>query len=678
MSCMAEMKVDEVRCPICGAEKGQGKKEVYHLSPETILEGRYIVGKVLGYGGFGITYIGFDAQLERIVAIKEYFPTTFATRRQEETHLSIYNTQDAEGQFKAGLKSFLEEAQTLAQFNGVEGIVDIYDTFVSNNTAYIIMEYLKGNDAKWILNNQGAFDYEFAKNIIVSICDTLSVVHKKNIIHRDISPDNIYLTDDGRIKLLDFGAARYESAFNSKSLSVVLKSGFAPEEQYRSKGDQGSWSDVYALAATFYKMLTGQTPPDSMDRAIKDELIEPSKLGIELPENIENAILNALNVKKSDRIQTTEAFKEALLANNVQRVVVKQKTEKTGVPLVAKIIMGIGGGVLLALGVFAVTGGLEMEGEQLEDTFGTVEEVLSEDLPVEFADESMEGLIFEALNKSVQSEEVYASDLESLTELTFGYDHSTSITSLDDLKHLVNLQKIIITPDLPVDIDLSPLAEVDSLRTLEFNGFDYSAGVYDFSKLSEATQIETLILDHALFYFDEISKIQGIKHLEIYNEIWAHEFTFANFDAIATMTNLESIKWHDVADMSTSFYPTEHMPIERTLELTLESGAETGYYMGINPNISLAPLATMENLKTLEFVGCGGLDISTLGAATNITELTFNNGIITNFGFVNDMTNLTKLTVENNVWTDQGVADLDNVQSTRTDVEISTGTMITN
>ncbi len=381
LSCMNLYDSPTPVCPHCGYEQHTPPREGYHLSPGNVLEGHYLVGRVLGYGGFGVTYIGYDQKLERTVAIKEFLPTTFATRLPGDTHLTVYNNGNVSQQFDAGLNRFVDEAQTLAQFNGVPGIVDIYDTFMGNNTAYIVMGFLKGHDVKHILTNQGALNFEMARGIILRVCDTLAVVHAKNIIHRDISPDNIFITDDGDIKLLDFGAARYESAVNSKSLSVILKSGYAPEEQYRSKGDQGPWTDVYALAATFYKLLTGQTPPDSMERAIADEIVEPSKLDVKIPQSAENALMNALNVRKGDRTQSVTEFAAALKGNDVQRVKVKVRRDSTKAPLAAKIAIAVSAVILVGFGIFAATGGLAGEeatpivvgGTMLEDNFGSAQ-----------------------------------------------------------------------------------------------------------------------------------------------------------------------------------------------------------------------------------------------------------------------------------------------------------------
>ncbi len=315
--CMKEYNEGHV-CPYCGYDNDAKPKELYHIMPGTILEGRYIVGRSVGQGGFGITYVAWDLQLERKVAIKEYFPSDFATRVMGDKNLTVYNGEAGE-QFEAGLKSFIDEAQRLAKFNGIKGVVDIYDTFISNNTGYIVMEFLSGISVKDMLKANKVIDYPTAKEIIVEMLYILREVHKEGIIHRDIAPDNIYITDSGEFKLLDFGAARYATTIHSKSLSVILKPGYAPEEQYRSHGNQGPWTDIYALAATFYKLITGVTPPESMERRADDKLIAPSKLGIVMPKNDEIALLNALNILPENRIQNAQEFLDALGGKKITR-----------------------------------------------------------------------------------------------------------------------------------------------------------------------------------------------------------------------------------------------------------------------------------------------------------------------------------------------------------------------
>ena len=348
-------------CPHCGYVEGTAPKEIYHITPGEILHNKYIVGRVLGYGGFGITYIGWDYTLNRKVAIKEFLPSDFATRMPGETMVTVYNGE-ATVQFEAGLERFIEEAQRLAKFNSVGSIVDIYDTFIDNNTGYIVMECLEGDTVKDLLKKNGIMPFESAKLIIVEILKTLSVVHKEGIIHRDISPDNIFITNDNKIKLLDFGAARYASGFHSKSLSVILKPGYAPEEQYRSRGNQGPWSDVYATAATLYKMITGITIEESMERTVKDNVKSPKDLGVDIGDGANTAIMNALNVHAEKRTQSSEDFINELGSNEVVRIIDKTKKSDVGrIPLWLKITAASILSVAIILVSLFATGVIDIE-----------------------------------------------------------------------------------------------------------------------------------------------------------------------------------------------------------------------------------------------------------------------------------------------------------------------------
>ena len=338
-------------CPHCGYVDGTPAKEAYHLIPGTMLHHRYIVGKVIGYGGFGVTYAGWDMTLEQKVAIKEYLPSEFATRVTGEENVTVYSGEKA-NQFAIGRDKFSDEAKRLAQFNSVDGVVEIKDTFRDNETAYIVMEFLEGETLKERLEREKRIPPEEALPIIEEILATLEKVHAGHIIHRDISPDNIFLCEDGRVKLLDFGAARYATVQHSKSLSVILKEGYAPEEQYRSRGEQGSWSDVYAVAATMYKMLTGVTPEDAMERAENDKLKPVSRYGVKLSKEVNTAMMNALNVFSEDRTKTASEFITELHADEVKR---KERTRKKidigKWPLWSKIAIGCIAVALAATGV---------------------------------------------------------------------------------------------------------------------------------------------------------------------------------------------------------------------------------------------------------------------------------------------------------------------------------------
>lgn len=372
MGCMEEYDSKFEVCPCCGYVEGTAALEAYHISPGSVLAGRYLVGRVLGFGGFGITYIGFDYVLQQKVAVKEYLPSEFATRMPLQQEITVYSGEREE-QFRAGLAKIIDEAKRLAQFKQEPGVVHVFDCFEENNTAYIIMEYLDGESLKAKLEREGKMGVEEAKPIILAILSALKKVHAVGIIHRDIAPDNIYILKNEEVKLLDFGAARYATTQHSKSLSVIIKPGYAPEEQYRSRSDQGPWTDIYALAATFYKMLTGITPEDAMERSVKDQVAEPSKLGVVIDKSLENSIMNAMNVKIEGRTQSAEAFEADILADDVKKIIVKNKKADIGKwPLWVKaaavsgiVLVAAAGIILSGLKVGPLQGLTKEEGKAL-------------------------------------------------------------------------------------------------------------------------------------------------------------------------------------------------------------------------------------------------------------------------------------------------------------------------
>ncbi|MCA1321680.1 protein kinase [Bacillus tianshenii] len=312
LGCMSG-KEGQSPCPHCGWIDGTLPDSPQHLVPGTILQDKYLVGRVLGQGGFGITYIGWDLQLDMKLAIKEYMPRDFASRNSGEAEVTFY-TGNVKTHFVNGMNKFLEEAKILAKYNNQPGIVSVRDFFKENGTAYLVMYYLEGIDLKKYLEQFGGrLPYEQGLAIMVPVMEALATVHKDGILHRDISPDNIYITMQGEVKLLDFGAARHAVSDSNKSLSVILKPGYAPEEQYRSKGNQGPWTDIYGLAATFYRVLTGKVPPESLDRLDEETLIPPSRLGVAIPPHAEAAILKALSIRSQDRFPSMGGFQQALL-----------------------------------------------------------------------------------------------------------------------------------------------------------------------------------------------------------------------------------------------------------------------------------------------------------------------------------------------------------------------------
>ena len=303
---------DSKFCPYCGYRIGSTAENYPLALPEgSILAGQFVIGKVLGQGGFGITYLAQDYFTKRKLAIKEFFPETVVTRNRR-VSVSTFS-KDKENNFAYGKTCFLEEAKTLSEFAGNPGIVRLYGYFEENNTAYFVMDYLEGESLLKHLKEHGnKLSWEETKGLIYDVMDALQAIHDKGIIHRDISPDNIFICNDGSVKLIDFGAARYSIGDKSKSLDVVLKHGYAPKEQYARHGRQGPYTDIYALAATIYRCITGKVPMDSLDRVDCDTIEKPRDLGCDISPMTEAAIMMALAVNPESRFSSMKSFRNAL------------------------------------------------------------------------------------------------------------------------------------------------------------------------------------------------------------------------------------------------------------------------------------------------------------------------------------------------------------------------------
>ena len=417
------------------------------LAVNTVLAGKYLVGPMLGEGGFGITYAGYDLNMETRIAIKEYFPVELVTRDTTRRsagdsgavsggsilsangvsasgNLASASVPSADGvsssgggsdrvislsgekskTYQQGLKKYVDEARNVSQFADIPGIVSVKDFFYENNTAYIVMEYIEGISLKEYLKQKGGkLSEEEALAILCPVLEALEKVHAAGIVHRDISPDNIMLTfaekekaeqasasdtastpastaiygNISAVKLIDFGAARMTSKNDQKSLTIILKHGYAPEEQYRSHGEQGPWTDVYALCAVLYRMLTGKVPEPAMDRLFSDGLKSPEELGVKVSPAVSEAIMRGLAVKKEERIQSVRELMDALYAGKKLK---KSRGRRTG----GKSRKKVSGYVVVASAavvcVLAVTGiGWKMlsgravaDGSEAMDTLGTV------------------------------------------------------------------------------------------------------------------------------------------------------------------------------------------------------------------------------------------------------------------------------------------------------------------
>lgn len=312
-NCMKPINYNDVFCPHCGFNIGEYKEITHGLKPFTVLKDKYLIGRVIGVGGFGITYIGWDMMLETYIAIKEYFPESFASRTATVSETQVIPNESTKASYDKGLTRYLEEARNLSRFYQLQGIVSVKDFFYENGTGYIVMEYIDGINLKEYLKNMGGrLPEHTVLSLMKPVLESLSEIHSSGLIHRDISPDNVMVDKKNRIKLIDFGSARGQSADGDKTFTVILKHGYAPPEQYHAKGNQGPWTDIYSLCATMYRMLTGQNPPNSIERLENDEYVPVSAWGVNVSDRTEYVLRKGLAVKSSDRYQNISQFMNEL------------------------------------------------------------------------------------------------------------------------------------------------------------------------------------------------------------------------------------------------------------------------------------------------------------------------------------------------------------------------------
>jgi len=448
---MAQYKEEYNICPQCGFYEGARAEEAMHMDPGTIIADRYIVGRVVGFGGFGVTYIGWDAKLERKIAVKEYLPGEFSTRVPGHTQITVFSDSTKVDQFNTGMKKFIDEARSLAQFQNEDGIVKVYDTFEENNTAYIIMEFLEGETLTERLKRDETIPAEEAIEMLLPIVKSLQTIHASGIIHRDIAPDNIHLGANGKNKLIDFGAARYATTNHSRSLTVIIKPGFSPEEQYRSRGDQGPHTDVYAIGAVLYRVITGKTPPDAMERRAmfekhgKDILAPIEKLAKEIPDNRAIAVTNALNVRIENRTPDMAELENELTTDEpvVRRAGKIKKIDILRAPLPVKIGVAAAACVIVTLSALLATGILGPNTEdqlRMREGLTAVPSVIN--LYEEIAKERVTGkeLLFAVAGKefstNIQADRILTQDLSAASYVPVNSVLGVSISAGAEKKYL--------------------------------------------------------------------------------------------------------------------------------------------------------------------------------------------------------------------------------------------------
>lgn len=350
MNCFSVKGKAEV-CPYCGYEEKTPPAQPHYLMPGTMLANHFIVGTAIGAGNFGITYKCYDVTLGVIVAVKEFYPIGLVNRASGESKVSFLSGS-SQDRYQKQMARFLMEAQSIAKFGKTKDIVNVYDYFEENNTAYIIMEYIDGVLLQDYLEQKGRLDVAEAKRIIDQVIEAVKKIHAQGIIHRDISPDNIILLGKDSIKIFDFGAAILGDSQQGLAAEKIVKAGYSAPEQYRDPAGQGYYTDIYSIGALFYRMLTGKKPPEATQREYKDKMKSPLKLGVSIEPNLDRAVMEAMAVDPKYRFQGIVPLEEAFHGQRIacypeDKIRRKKRRRNWTVAITTLLIVAAGVGVAL-------------------------------------------------------------------------------------------------------------------------------------------------------------------------------------------------------------------------------------------------------------------------------------------------------------------------------------------
>ncbi len=616
-NCFQARATLEGPCPCCGFDLAENEKKFpVALRAGTVLNGRYIVGRVLGQGGFGITYLALDTQLNAKVAIKEFMPGEIATRQG--TSVSVMMDTKSE-EFAYGAERFQEEARTLAKFIGNPNIAAVTSYFDENDTSYFVMDYIEGISFKtYIANHGGRVSVEEALDVMIPVLRALTAVHAEGFIHRDVTPDNIYITKDGMVKLLDFGSARYSIGDKSKSLDVILKVGYAPKEQYIRRSRQGPYTDVYSCAACFYAAITGFLPPESLERLDNDTLVPISQCGIDIPEYLDKAILKGLAVQPEDRFQSAAEFLDAIEQQQVVELPVSggaaapaPKKEKAKPALIAGIAAAVV--VVLGIGVFLGRQGntptTNLQNSSIESPISDEDSGESGNLPP----------LKEADVPSITIQGVeYSTDLREL-DLSDAYLTNTDI---EPLCYMINLVDLTLPAQSEIT-DINPIAGLTELRVLKIQN-----------------------TDGARLYLDDLSPLTGLVNLE---QLRIDTHGIQNFDWAENMTKLQSLVCYGNDAAYTTLDPLKNLTKLERLRLP-----NTSDNVGACDIHGLAGLTSLTNLE----VNCTVQDFSPLKNLTKLQRLVIYKGYAiegsSSLEGLKPLTNLRELTI--NLWDDEALS----------------------
>ena len=611
-NCFQERDSLDGPCPHCGFDLAENEKKYpVALRAGTVLNGRYIVGRVLGQGGFGITYLAWDTQLEAKVAIKEFMPGELATR-VEGTTVSVLSADRSED-FTYGSERFQEEARTLAKFIGNPNIAAVTSYFDENDTSYFVMDYIEGISFKtYIANHGGKVSVEDTLNVMIPVLRALTAVHQEGFIHRDVTPDNIYITKDGMVKLLDFGSARYSIGDKSKSLDVILKVGYAPKEQYIRRSRQGPYTDVYSCAACFYAALTGFLPPEALERLDRDELVPVSQCGVDIPEYLDKAILKGLAVQPEDRFQSAEEFLEAIESRQVVEVPqagAAQPAAPAKKKLNPVLIGGVAAAVAVVLGIGVAIGGNSSRSGGEAGGGNSIAEALAPTVTIGGEEYSTALEELDLSGKNLTDADL--TNLSQMSSLKFLDLRDNPITDLSPIAGLTELEEFAVTCDQIGD--LSPLSGLVNLEILRLAGDESGVGKFtDLTPLLGLTNLRTLHLPaNGPTSLDGLEDMTQLTDLALISGSSSNIATVQNIDALAGLTEMKEL----------------HLQVTGISDLTPLAGMTELQSLQIGGNLAvsdLSPLAGLTKLQEFEFYNnevAVPLDLAPLAGMTEMINL---------------------------------------------------------
>ena len=463
-------------CPYCGFKLSEYSTSERVLSPGTVLNGKYVIGRTLGEGGFGITYLAWDKNMEVRIAIKEYYPSNLVVRDVDMYGGNTLHTVTHNGNndFSTGLQRFVKEAAILSKFFNLPGIVSVKDFFYENGTAYMAMEYVDGISLKEYLKQKGnVLSVTETLEIVRPIISSLAIIHKGKLLHRDISPDNIMISRSGEVKLIDFGAARYFDADYEKSMTVVLKHGYAPIEQYSRKSVQEESTDVYSLCAVIYRMLTGNIPEEAIERIHEDKLVPIRKYNKKIPKYIAEAIQKGLTVEAMGRQQSMAELYGDLYATKKQ---LRERREDRAYAFIRKIMIFI-----VVVLILIILGSVVFIGnrEKISNFYNKIKMVFTQQESISYEEEEKKkDEVVESKQDNAEKDEIVENERNSTEKDEVSTENTANESGNRNLTNDTQYENLDETDvmDLEVDNELEHAVVVVSQGNLNGISEEYTVG----------------------------------------------------------------------------------------------------------------------------------------------------------------------------------------------------------